>query len=93
MRGVVQGDFSFQVLKDRLASISKEDVFIVTKLFEVEGGLIDYRSILSLNPENGILRHVTPLPVPPAKEIVLEKKPTKELRQPFNEPIRFNHPK
>lgn len=81
------------VLKDRVPSLSKEDVFIVTKLFEIEGGLIDYRAILSLDPNSGILQHVTALAVPPAKEIVLEKKPTKELRQPFNEPIRLNHPK
>lgn len=81
------------VLKDRLPNMSKEDVFIVSKLFEVEGGAINYRSILSLNSENGILQHVVTLPVPPAKEIVLEKKPTKEQRQPFNEPLRFNHPK
>ena len=81
------------VLKDRLPSISKEDVFIVTKLFEVEGGLIDYRSILSLNGENGVLKHVTALPVPPAEEVVLEKKAKKELRPPFNEPLRLNHPK
>ena len=80
------------VFKDRLSEMPREDLFILSKLFESEE-TIDYRSILDESVGNGILQHITQLPVPPAKEIVLEKKPPKELRQPFSEPIRFNHPK
>ena len=72
--------------------MTREDLFVLSKLFESDE-TIDYRAILDESASNGILQHVTQLAVPPAKEIVLEKKPAKELRQPFNEPIRFNHPK
>jgi hypothetical protein len=72
--------------------MSREDLFVLTKLFEIES-LIDYRSILDVQVGTGILRHITQLTVPPPKEIVLEKKLPKELRQPFNEPLLLNHPK
>ena len=82
----------FQVIKDRLPGLSREDLFVLTKLFETEGS-VNYRAILDETVGPGIIQHITQLSVPPSKEIVLEKKPTKELRQPFNEPIRLNHPK
>lgn len=72
--------------------MSREDLFVLTKLFEVEG-LIDYLGILDDETGNGILRHITQLSVPPPKQIVLEKKLPKELKKPFNEPLQLNHPK
>jgi hypothetical protein len=84
--------FSFLVFKDRLPKMTQEDLFVLTKLFEIEG-LIDYRSILDDALGNGILRHITQLPVPPPKQIVLEKKSLKELIRPSNEPLQLNHPK
>ena len=84
--------FLIIVMKDRLFELSREDFFILTKLFENEG-LIDYRSILDEELGKGILQHITQLSVPPSKEIVLEKKPKKELKRPFNEPLQLNHPK
>jgi hypothetical protein len=66
-------------MKDRLSQLSREDLFILTKLFENEG-LIDYRSILDEELGNGILQHITQLSVPPSKEIVLE-------------PLQLNHPR
>jgi len=84
--------FSIIVLKDRLPKMPREDLFVLTKLFEIEG-LIDYQTILDDELGNGILRHITQLTVPPSKQIVLEKKPPKELKRPFNEPLQLNHPK
>jgi len=72
--------------------MSREDLFVLTKLFENEG-LIDYQTILDDELGNGILRHITKLTVPPSKQIILEKKPPKELKRPFNEPLLLNHPK
>jgi hypothetical protein len=72
--------------------MSREDLFVLTKLFETEG-LIDYQTILDDEAGNGILRHITQLIVPPPKQVVLEKKPPKELKRPFNEPLQLNHPK
>jgi len=72
--------------------MSREDLFVLTKLFEIEG-LIDYQAILDDEAGNGILRHITQLIVPPPKQVVLEKKPPKELKRPFNEPLQLNHPK
>ncbi|CAF1475870.1 unnamed protein product [Rotaria sp. Silwood1] len=80
------------VIKDRLPIISREDLFILMKLFENEG-FIDYRAILDEEFSTGILRHIVPLTVPPSKEIVLEKKLPKELKRPFNEPLQLSHPK
>ena len=80
------------VLKDRLPEMSREDLFVLTKLFEIEG-LIDYRAILDETVGTGILQHITQLVVPSPKEIVLEKKPPKELKRPFNEPLQLNYPK
>ena len=82
----------FLVFKDRFSHMSREDLFVLTKLFETEA-LIDYPAILDEELGNGILRHITQLPVPPPKQIVLEKKPTKELKRPFNEPLVVNHPR
>jgi hypothetical protein len=59
------------------------------KLFEIEG-LIDYRAILDEKLGNGILRYIKSLPVPPLKEIILEKKSPK---QSFNLPLQINNPK
>jgi hypothetical protein len=85
--------FLFSVIRDRLPSISAEDIFVLTKLFEVED-LVDYRIILDEKLGNGILRHVTSLPVPQAKEIVLEKKPPKGVRSSLvNESFQFNQTK
>lgn len=75
-----------------MSHMTREDLYVLMKLFEIEGS-IDYPAILDNATGNGILRHVTQLPVPPSKEIVLEKKLPKELRRPFNEPFQFNHPK
>ncbi len=83
---------SFVVFKDRLSQMSREDLFVLTKLFETEG-LIDYQSILDEELGNGILRYITKLTVPPPKQIVLEKKPPNELKRPFNEPLLLNHPR
>lgn len=80
------------VIKDCLSKTSREDFFVLTKLFEIEG-LIDYQAILDDELGNGILRHITQITVPPPKQIVLEKKPPKELKRPFNEPLLLNHPK
>ncbi|CAF2604281.1 unnamed protein product [Rotaria sp. Silwood2] len=80
------------VIKDRLPIMSREDLFILMKLFENEG-FIDYRAILDQELSNGILRHIVPLTVPPSKEIILEKKLPKELKRPFYEPLQLNHPK
>jgi len=80
------------VLKDRLPQLSREDLFVLTKLFEIEG-LIDYRAILDETIGTGILQHVTELVVPPSKQIILEKKPPKELKRSFNEPLQLNHPR
>jgi len=59
-----------------LPKISAEDIFVLTKLFEIEN-LVDYRTILDEKLGNGILRHITSLPVPQSKEIVLENKSPK----------------
>ncbi len=56
--------------------MSSEDLFILTKLFEIENS-IDYRTILDEKLGNGILRYVTSLPVPQSKELVLENKSPK----------------
>mgnify|MGYP006983686811 FL=1 len=80
------------VLKDRLPQLSREDLFVLTKLYEIEG-LIDYRAILDETIGTGILQHVTELVVPPSKQIILEKKPPKELKRSFNEPLQLNHPR
>jgi hypothetical protein len=56
--------------------MSSEDIFILTKLFEIENS-IDYRTILDEKLGNGILRYVTSLPVPQSKELVLENKSPK----------------
>jgi len=56
--------------------MSSEDIFILTKLFEIENS-IDYRTILDEKLGNGILQYVTSLPVPQPKEIVLENKSPK----------------
>ena len=61
-------------MKDRLPQLTREDLFVLTKLFENEG-LIDYQSILDEEFSNGILQHITKLSVPPAKEIILENNP------------------
>jgi len=82
--------FVFLVIRDRLPNISAEDIFVLTKLFEIEN-LVDYRTILDEKLGNGILRHITSLPVPQSKEIVLEKKLPKGLRQAFYEPLQLNH--
>jgi len=72
--------FSFLVIRDRLPKMSAEDIFVLKKLFEIES-LIDYRAILDEKLDNGILKHITSLPVPQSNEIVLEKKLPKQLRQ------------
>jgi hypothetical protein len=84
--------FSIIVIRDRLPKMSREDLFVLTKLFEIEG-FIDYRAILDDQLGNGILQHITQLTVPPPKQIVLEKKSSKEVERPFNEPLQLNHPK
>ena len=61
--------------------MSREDLFVMTKLFDDD----DFSM--------GVLQHITQLPVPPAKEIVIEKKPPKEKKRPFYEPLQLNHPK
>lgn len=66
----------FLVLRDRLPQISKDDTFILIKLFENDG-MIDYRAVLSQKPGINILRYVTSLPVPSTKDIILETKPKK----------------
>ncbi len=81
--------FLLLVIRDRLPKISSEDIFILMKLFEIEG-LIDYRAILDEKLGNGILRYIKSLPVPPLKEIILEKKSPK---QSFNLPLQINNPK
>jgi hypothetical protein len=83
---------SFLVIRDRLPKISSEDLFVLTKLFEIEG-LIDYRTILDEKLSDGILRHIVSLPVPPSKQILLEKKPPKQLRQSFNPLLPVNNPR
>ena len=75
-----------------MSHISREDLFVLTKLFETEG-FIDYTAILDDEVGSGILQHITQLTVPPPKQIVLEKKLPKELKRPFNEPLVVNHPK
>ncbi|CAF1949782.1 unnamed protein product [Rotaria magnacalcarata] len=80
------------VIKDRLPKMTREDLFVLMKLFENEG-FIDYRAMLDQELGNGILQHIVPLTVPPSREIILEKKPPKELKQPFYEPLQLNHPK
>ncbi|CAF1043717.1 unnamed protein product [Rotaria sordida] len=80
------------VIKDRLPIISREDLFILMKLFENEG-FIDYRSMLDQQLGNGILRYIVQLTVPPSKEIILEKKLPKELKRPFYEPLQLTYPK
>jgi len=72
--------------------MSREDLFVLMKLFEIEG-LIDYLAILDDELGKGILRFIIPLTVPPPKQIVLEKKPLQELQRPFDEPLQLNHPK
>jgi hypothetical protein len=72
--------------------MSSEDIFILTKFFEIES-LIDYRMILDEKLGNGILRHITSLPVLQSKEIVLEKRPPKGLRQSFYESLQSDHTK
>lgn len=84
--------FIIIVLKDRLPAMSREDLFILMKLFDNEG-FIDYRAILDQQFGNGILNHIVKLDVPPSKQIILEKKPPKELKRPFNEPLLLHHPK
>jgi hypothetical protein len=85
--------FLFLVIRDRLPGMSAEDIFVLTKLFDVEG-LVDYRTILDEKLGNGILRHVTSLPVPQSKEIILEKKPPKGIRPSLsNESFQFNQTK
>lgn len=79
-------------MKDRLPEISREDLYVLMKLFENEG-FIDYRSMLDQELGTGILRHIAQLDVPPSKEIVLEKKPPKESKRAFNEPLQLNHPR
>lgn len=74
--------FAFLVIRDRLPSMSAEDTFVLTKLFEIDD-LIDYRSILDEKFGNGILQHIKLLPVPKSKEIVLPK----EL---FNQSLNLN---
>ncbi|CAF0850272.1 unnamed protein product [Adineta steineri] len=81
------------IIRDRLPKLSTEDFFILTKLFEVGGTSIDYRAILDEELGNGILRHVTQLPVPLPTEIVLEKKSSKESKSIFNEPLQVAQPK
>ena len=80
------------VIRDRLPRMSSEDVFVLSKLFEVES-LIDYRAICDETPAHGILKHITALPVPRHDEIILDKKPPKDLKRPFNEPLLVNDPK
>ncbi len=75
-----------------MPKVSAEDIFVLTKLFEIENS-VDYRTILDEKLGNGILRHITLLPVPQSKEIVLEKKPLKGLSRAFNEPLQLNHTK
>ena len=75
--------------------MSAEDIFVLTKLFDVEG-LIDYQLILDEKLGNGILRHVTTLPIPQPNEIILETKLPKGIRSSslFNESVaRFNQSK
>lgn len=72
--------------------MTREDFFIMSKLYENEG-FVNYRAILDETVGPGIIQHITQLDVPVAKEILLETKPTKENRQPFNEPLRLNHPR
>jgi hypothetical protein len=74
--------------------MSAEDIFVLTKLFDVEG-LVDYRMIFDEKLGNGILRHVTTLSIPQPNEIILEKKPPKGIRSSlFNESVvRFNQTK
>jgi hypothetical protein len=59
--------------------MSPEDLFVLTKLFEIDG-LIDYRAILDEKLGNGIVQHITPLPI-------------KEIRSPLNEPLQLHDPK
>ena len=80
-------------MRDRLPNMSSEDLFVLTKLFEIQGTAIDYQAILDEELGNGILRHITQLTVPLPTDIVLEKKPTKELKRPFNEPLQIDQPR
>lgn len=66
--------------------MSSEDVFVLSKLFEVEG-LIDYRAICDETSAHGILKHITALAVPRHDEIILDKKPSKDVKRPSNEPL------
>ena len=79
-------------MKDRLPLMSREDLFVLMKLFENED-YINYRGIFDPELGDGILGHVQQLNVPPPKEILLEKKPPKELKRLFYEPLQLNHPK
>jgi hypothetical protein len=73
--------------------MSLEDLYVLMKLHQTESGLIDYRAILDVKLGNGILRHITKLTVPLPEEIVLEKRPPKELKRPFNEPLQLTQPR
>ncbi|CAF1115399.1 unnamed protein product [Rotaria sp. Silwood1] len=78
------------IIKDQLPEMSIEDFFILTKLFEIEG-LIEYQTILDEKFDNGILRHITSLPVPKPKEIVLVKNSPKEFQQKINISLQLNY--
>lgn len=60
--------------------MSVEDLFVLAKLFDIEG-LIDYRAILDDKIGNGILQFIKPLPIPHSKELILEKPVSKTLQQ------------
>ncbi|CAF2515470.1 unnamed protein product [Rotaria sp. Silwood2] len=77
------------IIKDQLPEMSIEDVFVLTKLFEIED-LIDYQAILDEKLGNGILRYITKLSVPKTNNIILEKKSSKEFQQKFNESLQLN---
>ncbi|UJR30118.1 hypothetical protein I4U23_017659 [Adineta vaga] len=81
------------IIRDRLPELSSEDLFVLTQLFQTDGTAIDYRMIFDEESSNGVLQHVKQLPVPSSTDIILEKKPIKEIKRPFNEPFEIDQPK
>ncbi|CAF1332786.1 unnamed protein product [Rotaria magnacalcarata] len=77
------------IIRDRLPEMIDEDIFSLTKLFEIEG-LIDYQIILDEKFGDGILRYISVLPVPKSKEIVLAKRIPNQFRGFLNESVQLN---
>ncbi|CAF0892247.1 unnamed protein product [Adineta steineri] len=76
------------VIRDLLPQMSKEDFFILTKLFEIENS-VDYRMIFGENFSDGILQFITPISVLQPDEMILENK----LSKSFDKTLQLNHSK